>query len=497
MKPAIRLFNLFRDARLATLLFSSLLVSCGGGAAIAIISGIGGTGISFGTVLAFGSIIVNGSELHDTTATVTLDDNPPVSGAINHGGLKEGMVVKISGDFNGNSGTASTIVYKDNLEGEVCDAPLAIDGIRTLRVLGQTVILDATTIVDDGSPTPATIDSIIPGDIVEVSGLPDNLGNIHASFVENKTASGAATVTEVKGPISLLTPTTFNINNLQVNYMPQVIDNSIPNQLLVDGLFVEVKSTTVSCNFPDSLTDTLTATVVELESEGAGAISDDDHAEVEGLITVALNPPGVLGVFKIGNQEVVITTSTRYTPLDFNINNIELGTKVEAEGTSTGGVFTADKISFRESVRLESKVATVSSSSFTLEGLGFPTNITIMTNSATDFNGITIIPGISLRVRGIEGPNDTVLATSIKSGSGGGSPPAILQGVVDSIGGLSITVLGTPVDTSTITVFKDVKDKPISSTAFLGLVQKGTIVKFKSASAGPTITWDEAELEDD
>ena len=496
MKQANQIFQLFRNARLATLLFSLLVVSCGGSV---ILAGIGGTGISFGTVLGFGSIIVNGSELDSSTVTVTLDDNPPVNVSIdsnNRGGLKEGMVVKISGDFSGNSGTAATIVYKDNLEGEVC-SKLSSGGITTLRVLGQRVILDATTIVDDGSPTPATIDSIIPGDIVEVSGLPDNLGNIHASFVENKTASGAATVTEVKGPISLLTPTTFNINNLQVNYMPQVIDNSIPNQLLVDGLFVEVKSTTVSCNFPDSLTDTLTATVVELESEGAGAISDDDHAEVEGLITVALNPPGVLGVFKIGNQEVVITTSTRYTPLDFNINNIELGTKVEAEGTSTGGVFTADKISFRESVRLESKVATVSSSSFTLEGLGFPTNITIMTNSATDFNGITIIPGISLRVRGIEGPNDTVLATSIKSGSGGGSPPAILQGVVDSIGGLSITVLGTPVDTSTITVFKDVKDKPISSTAFLGLVQKGTIVKFKSASAGPTITWDEAELEDD
>jgi len=80
MKPVIKLFQLFRGARLATLLFSSLLVSCGGSITSA---GIGGTGISYGSVTDFGSIILNGSHLDDSTASVTLDDNP---GTGTHGG---------------------------------------------------------------------------------------------------------------------------------------------------------------------------------------------------------------------------------------------------------------------------------------------------------------------------------------------------------------------------------------------------------------------------
>ncbi|MEE8364245.1 MAG: hypothetical protein V3R76_00530, partial [Gammaproteobacteria bacterium] len=73
MKPANKLFQLFGNARLATLLCSALLASCGGSLETA---GIGGTGISYGTVTDFGSIIVNGSRLDDSTATVTLDGIP-------------------------------------------------------------------------------------------------------------------------------------------------------------------------------------------------------------------------------------------------------------------------------------------------------------------------------------------------------------------------------------------------------------------------------------
>jgi hypothetical protein len=58
-------------------------------------------------------------------------------------------------------------------------------------------------------------------------------------------------------------------------------------------------------------------------------------------------------------------------------------------------------------------------------------------------------------------------------------------------------VLGTIVDTIKISQFEDVNDKPISRATFLGLVEPGTLVKFKGDLAGSTITWDEAELEDD
>ncbi len=480
MKPVSKLFQPFNSAKLAILLCSSLLVSCGGGTQIA---GVGGTGISYGAVTDFGSIILNGSEIDDDTAIVTLDDNP---GSGLHGGLKQGMVVKVSGDFNGNTGTASTIEYRDNLEGPVCAlaAPITspIVGIKTLRALGQTVILDATTIVDNNEP-------INFGDNLEVSGLPDKDGQIHASFIENKTAAGTSTVIEVKGRISALTATTFTINNLLVNYVPQDIDNSIPSGLLVNGLFVEVKGTVFTCGTPD----TLTATKIELEPEGAGAIPDGVNAEVEGLVTnIDLMPDS----FMIGNRLIDITSSPRYLPQDFGVGDIALGTKVEAEGTSANGVLTATKISFRENVKLESDVdiATISGSSptFSFELVGLP-GIIITTNLETT----GVAPAGHIRVRGIEGPDDTVLATRIDDRSG--QTDAFLQGPVDAISVANVTILGIPVDTNSIPDpnFKDAGEFGITRATFLSLVEPGTLVKFKGVLAAPDIIWDEAELEDD
>jgi len=485
MKPANRLFQLFINARLATLLCCSLLVSCGGSGSVTT-AGIGGTGISYGAVSGFGSIILNGSELDDSTASVTLDGIPSISGSSNHWDLKEGMVVKVSGDFSGNSGTATTIEYKDNLEGEVCNAPVASDGVRTLRVLGQKVILDATTYLGN----PATINSIIAGDILEVSGLPDDQERIHASFVEVKTS---ATEVEVKGRVSnVIGSSTFTINALDVDFSSIGIINGVP----ADGQFVEVKGT-FTCG---SARDTLVATSIELEFEGAGDISANDHNEVEGLITIALNPPGGPGTFNIGNRQIQTTSSTRFLPEGFDSSDLlVLGTKVEAEGTSTGGVLTATKISFRENVKLESDVNLTtligSSPTFSFELSGLP-GVTITTNIDTDFNGVTVTAGGHISVRGIEGPNNTVLATRL--GSPSGVTDAILQGAADTISGTRITLLGTTIVTSTtISEFNDVKDSPITSATFLGLVKPGTLVKFKGTLSGSTITWEEAELEDD
>ena len=196
----------------------------------------------------------------------------------------------------------------------------------------------------------------------------------------------------------------------------------------------------------------------------------------------------------IGNQEVVITSSTRFLPEDFDVFDLDVGAKVEAEGsTSTNGVLTATKISFRENVKLESDVATVNGNSFTLVELP---DIIITTNSATETEppGVIVAPGDHIRVRGVEGPNNTVLATRIDGRTG--SSDAFLQGAVDEIVVTNITVLGITVDTINIFQFEDVNDVLISRATFLDLVQPGTLVKFKGALGVPII-WDEAELEDD
>ena len=502
MKPISKLFKSFNIAKLAIFLCSALLVSCGGGSVST--AGIGGTGISFGTVTDFGSIILNGSRIDDSTAVVTLDDNP---GSGLHRGLKQGMVVKVSGDFSGNTGTASSIEYRDNLEGEVCDAPASVDGIRTLRVLGQTVILDATTIVDNT----ASIDTIIPGDIVEVSGLVDEIGAIHASFIEVKTA---ALNIEVKGQISALDspPGTFKINDLLVDYtiVPAVIDNSIPGGLAVDQ-FVEVKGTG-TC-IPGALqTDTFDASNIELAFQDAGAIPTGQRAEIEGIVTTDIIPSSGLpsGVFTIGDRQVETTPNTRYLPEDFLPEEIVVGTKLEVHGTTdSNGVLTASKISLRENIRFESdvKVSSVSGTGlnilFTLDG--FP-NIIITTNSLTDidpnFVDSTVNPPIvnpsgHVRIRGSKGPGNNVLATRIQGRNIGTN--VFVQGPAESVSDPMITLLnGFQVDTSSLEL-EDIDDIAITRAKFFSLVQPGTLVKFNGTLQTGTniITWAEAELEDD
>jgi hypothetical protein len=447
-----------------------VLSSCGGGTvASVLVSGIGGTGISYGTLLGFGSILVNGRHVDDSGAFVTLDGNP--GDGSEHGGIKQGMVIKVFGDFSGNTGTATAVEYRDNLEGPVCAAPATVDGIRTLRVLGQTVILDATTIVDNG-----TIDSISALDIVEVSGLSDNLDRIQASFVEKKTP----TEVEVKGFVDAVDSGTkmLTINALDVDFNTALIDDSIPGGEPVVGQFVEVKGAVWVCG---GARDSLTATRVELEAEGAGAISADAQAEVEGFIT-ELTSDG----FKIGQLGVVTTGSTRILPEDFSVTDLVVGGKVEVEGSFANGVLTAAKISFRRNVKLESDVLSVNGDSFTLKGLP---GIVITTNSETSGD-----PAVGhIRVRGIEGPNNTVLATRIDRKSG--DTDAFLQGLVDAKVGATVTVLGVDVDTSGL-VFEDIDEFPVSGQQFLDLVQPGTLVKFKGILQGPDIVFEEAELED-
>lgn len=450
------------------------LSACGGGGDMVAGGGTGGTGVSFGTVTDFGSVIVNGGHLDDSAASVRLDDNP---GSGPHGGLKKGMVVRVSGTFSGNTGTATSIEFRDNLEGPVCNQS-TVNGITTLRVLGQTVIVDATTIVENGP--------IGQDDLVEVSGLPDDQENIHASFIEKKTLQTA--VIEVKGRIDSINTntTTFTINNLVVNYATAAVDNSIPGGQLAVGQFVEVKGTAFACNNPAG-TDTLTATRVELEPEGAGAIPAGNRAEIEGFIT-AVNAGG----FMIGNQQVATNGNTRFLPEDFGASDLVVGAKVEAEGTLAGGVLTATKISFRQNVKVESTVATVSGSSptfsFTLVGLP---GITITTNSATT----GVAPAGHIRVRGIEGPNNTMLATRIDDR--GNSTDVFLQGPVDAVSDPNITILGVTVNTSPGNFqFEDVNDVVIPRATFFGLVQPGTLVKIKGDLSGNVVTWGEAELED-
>ncbi|MBA3731116.1 MAG: hypothetical protein H0W93_01800, partial [Gammaproteobacteria bacterium] len=126
-------------ARLAVLLMalsSMLSVSCGGGGGTLAGGGIGGTGISNGTVTAFGSIFVNGIEFDTSQAQFTRGGQPATESDFN-----VGEVVTVTGTFdeNGRTGVAQQVMYESVVNGVVTNVPAIDDG--EIEVLGQPVII--------------------------------------------------------------------------------------------------------------------------------------------------------------------------------------------------------------------------------------------------------------------------------------------------------------------------------------------------------------------
>jgi len=183
------------------------------------------------------------------------------------------MVVKVDGGFDDDDihGTATEITYKDNLEGPV-DSITDIDATtKQAVVLGQTVILDMNQTHFENT----TFNTLAVGNVIEVSGLLDDAGQIRATFVEKKADSfTTGTEIEVKGTIQNLNSSamTFQINALTVNYASAT---ELPSGGPANGQYVEVKGTSYSGG-------TLTATKVETDDDTLG-VSDAGKVEMEGL----------------------------------------------------------------------------------------------------------------------------------------------------------------------------------------------------------------------
>ncbi|MDZ7828711.1 MAG: hypothetical protein U5K33_04215 [Halofilum sp. (in: g-proteobacteria)] len=106
--------------RIVNLLSGALLgmavASCGGGGSTLAEGGIGGTGISSGSISAFGSIVVNGTKFDVDAAEITVNGDPAMQSA-----LDIGYVVRVDGDLD--DGVAETVRFDANLIGEVDSAP--------------------------------------------------------------------------------------------------------------------------------------------------------------------------------------------------------------------------------------------------------------------------------------------------------------------------------------------------------------------------------------
>ena len=365
--------------------------------------GIGGTGIiSSGVVTGFGSIVVNGSKFDTSNAAIIINGELiGVGDEFVLDNLDIGRVVTVEGtgildDINAK---AVRVIYKDNVRGPV-ESMRDIDATtKEIVVLGQPVIVNVITKFKE-----TEFDGITVDDVVAVSGYFDNNGDIRATFLETLDITP---IFEVTGFVESLDIglETFLINGLEIDY--SAIADNLPQGILADGLFVEVEGEL-------AIGGELLATDIELADELDG--DDGDEVEIMGFVTNIISESGIIK-FKIGNQEVHVDSDPEAVIyVDGEPSDIELGQKLEAEGSLVDGILVADEIEFWQPDQIEVEgVVTevdlfVDRIEFTLRNLAGDQVVEASRNiDTTIYEGVIpedIAVGMKIEVKGVPLDND-------------------------------------------------------------------------------------------
>ena len=382
--------------------------------------GIGRTGIAIGPISTFGSIVVNGVTYDTDSASFTVNEAPGTQTD-----LSVGDIVAIVGtvDEDGTTGTADEVLYDEAVTGPVDSIDVAA---TALVVLGQNVQVTLDTSFDDGF-SPASLEGVSVGQIVEVSGQFDADGNIGATRIEPKPAG---TQFEVHGSVTALDTAAqvFNLGNLTIDYSSAMLDD-FPNGQINDGDPVEAKGTMLGAG------GELIATRVEFESLFPD-IAEDDFAEIEGFITRFVDATD----FDVAGLPVTTDSQTVFE--GGSAADLGLNIKVEAEGVfDANGVIVAEKVDIRraKAVRAQALIDSVDIATNSVVVLGITVTTDELTRfedkSSADVDPMTIADvnaGDFVEVRGDEFPagSGTILATIFERDDP--DPESRLQGFVEN-----------------------------------------------------------------
>lgn len=474
------------------------IISCGGGSDTAS-GGIGGTGVvASGRITAKGSITLNDVKYETVGTRIFIDGTEVGDDSL----LRVGMVVEVEGTRNadGTSGQASTIRFDDSVEGPISAINTTT---RELEVLGQLVLVDDLTMFENI----AGLGSLNIGDVVEVSGQFDDLGNIRATFIEEKLVPGAEV--EVTGFVVDNNPgdTEFMINNLTVDFNGATLTN-FGGANPAHGDFVEVKGLAINFN---PATTTLLAGSIENKNRD---FNDGLQAEVEGFID-SLIATGFTVVATSGRIEVQVDGATLFSG---GVEaDLQVGTKVEVEGQILGGVLLADKVSFKDNVRIEvAAAAQADGDPLTVELRRLPAVVVrvddrtrlddkrsgapLPTDPATLLASINADDALKIRGRQV---GSEVLATRLEVDDPDSNLERVdLRGPVDAdpTDTRFMTIIGILVDTNIVpsTIFEDINGNPIDRTTFFNNVRAGTLVDVRGDlnPSGNQIDASELGLED-
>lgn len=355
----------------AILLSASLMTSCGPETLLIVEGGIGGTGISWGTVVAFGSVNVNGVH-YDTS---NLDKGVWIDGQeSSYNQLKVGMVLRVHGSKDSEvEGTARGLEYMSLAKGPANSFNDNQDGSEDFVILGQSIQVTTNTVFDDNHTGGTIIDMATLAMVsdnslyLEVSGYQGPNNTIYARRVEVKKGWINGDQVRLMGIVTSVNPyTSFDINGQTIYY------DSASSSL--DGAYVEVEGSY------NSSTQYFRAHSVEEEQLGVNG-NEKEEFELEGVVTsnnIADNKR-----FTLNGQVVEINDSTVYE--GGIVDDLFVGTEVEAEGRfDANGVLVAEEVEFEEAGN-------------ELDGSGSITATTVGNNTIT-------VSGLVLKIT-----NDTLL----------------------------------------------------------------------------------------
>lgn len=470
------------------------VVSCGGGTQLAG-GGIGGTGITSGTVTGFGSIFVNGVEFATNGATRVVDESTSISnGADDSSVLGQGMVVTVSGTVNvdGKSGIARLVSYDEVVEGPVRDVPVenADMTARTFHIFDLAVVASSTSTVyvNTGYPTLA-MDRVL-----EVSGFFDATGTLQATRIVDHGASAPSSTVQLKGTVSQFDGIgTFLLGTITVHFDGTTVFTNLPGSV-ANGEYIEAVGTLADAN-------TINAARIEQKQSGLALTGD---VSLEGIITDFTSQAD----FTVSGQPVDATAAT-FVPAQLG-GMLADDQRVEIDGVMNAGILVALRVTQRAgNVDLAGRIVSTDPVAGTLQVevvSGQPSipvsidNRTQMEDEIYDQERFTLTDlnaGDEVIVEGYLGGGGTVIARQLERRT---LSRYEVQGPVDQASGNalsgSVTILGVTMSTGQMTAFEDVDDQPFANGGddFFGQVTPGDLVKMED-NVSPDGLADEVEFE--
>ena len=261
-----------------------------------------------------------------TVGSVTFDtSSASVSGDVSSGSMSEidpGMVVVVDGSVDDatNQGVARHVDYDSEVEGEVISNDCAGTLPCSMDVMGQTIQVTDTTRFKSEIPGVDSVDLIMPGAYVEVSGYSDDNGAIVATYIKLEDDHMEAHYEmEVEGMVTNLdiAAGTFEIGGQLIHF-----DANSINLTLEEGMKIE-------CHLVDDGMGNMVAVEIELEDEYGDDSSEGDELEIEGMVT----SEGVAadGTFAINGQTVKLADNVKYEA-GMTQDSIVNGAIIEIEG---------------------------------------------------------------------------------------------------------------------------------------------------------------------